>query len=237
MHPRTVPIFLAVETSAIEEILAAAERSLAAGQGLSGTGFWDAVDRVKRSPELVERYAEQISVIDERAHRQWALLVVPLGVGTMLMGGATLLGLGAIWWSYLLEGLAAVIVFVVGTGILLVATHGLAHLVVGRLLGMRFTSWFMGKITQPQPGVKVDYAVYLRTPPARRAWMHASGAIFTKLVPFLLIGAAVAADLPVWAIWVLVGIGVAALVTDLAWSTRNSDWKRFRREMAIAQEP
>lgn len=225
-----------MESSAIEESLANAETSLADGRNLSGTGFWDVVDRVKRRPELVERYADRIALIDTRAHRGWALLVVPLWLGTTLMVIATLVGLGAIWWTYLLDGWGAVIAFFAGTGILLVTSHGLAHLVVGRLLGMRFTSWFIGEITQPQPGVKLDYAAYLRTPASRRAWMHASGAIMTKLIPFLLIGAAVAADLPLWAIWALVGIGVAALVTDLTWSTRSSDWKKFRREIRIAQE-
>jgi hypothetical protein len=67
--------------------------------------------------------------------------------------------------------------------------------------------------------------------------MHASGAIVTKLMPFLLLGAASAADLPVWALWGLVVVGAAALATDVVWSTRKSDWKKYRREMAIAQGP
>lgn len=236
MHPRTVPIFVVVADPTIEDTLARAERALADGRSLSGTGFWGAVERVKRQPELIERHAEQIAAIDSQAHRDRAFLVVPLSLGTVIMVVATLVGLGAIWWAYSLDGWAAVIVFFIGTGILLVSTHALTHLVVGRLLGMRFTNWFIGKITQPQPGVKLDYAGYLRAPASRRAWMHASGAITTKLIPFLLIGAAVAADLPVWAVWGLVVVGVVVLLVDVVWSTRKSDWKKFRREMAIAQE-
>jgi hypothetical protein len=32
------------------------------------------------------------------------------------------------------------------------------------------------------------------------------------------------------------GIGVAQIGTDLLYSTRNSDWKRVRREVRIAQQ-
>jgi hypothetical protein len=31
-------------------------------------------------------------------------------------------------------------------------------------------------------------------------------------------------------------MGVAALATDVLWSTKASDWKKFRREMSFAQE-
>jgi hypothetical protein len=67
--------------------------------------------------------------------------------------------------------------------------------------------------------------------------MHASGAIATKIIPFALIGAAIAADLPAWAVWGLAVIGIASIVTDVLWSTRSSDWKRFKREMRLAQNP
>jgi hypothetical protein len=224
-------------STAIEETLVEAEAALDAGRGLSGTGFWSAVSVVKRSPELVERYADRIAVIDARAHRSWALLVLPLWLGTTLALVATLGGLALVWWAYELSQLAAVLSFFAGLAVILVATHGLAHLAVGMAMGMRFSCWFVGKIQQPQPGVKVDYATYLRAPAMRRAWMHASGAITTKLIPFLLIGAAIAAGLPTWVVWVVVAIGVGAVTTDVAWSTKKSDWKKFRREKGFAQEP
>lgn len=217
--------------SEIEECLTRAGPAVEAGDDLSGTGFWQAVSQVKGDPELAERYADRIADIDERAHRNWALLILPLWLGTSIAILATIAGLALIAWTYALEGLAAVIVFFVGTGVLLGSTHGLAHLVVGRLAGMRFTSWFVGTIRQPQPGVKVDYSTYLRTPARRRAWMHASGALTTKVIPFLLIGAAIAADLPWWAVLLLIVLGVGQIVTDVLWSTRASDWKKFKREM------
>jgi hypothetical protein len=65
--------------------------------------------------------------------------------------------------------------------------------------------------------------------------MHAAGAIVTKAMPFLLIGAAVAAGLPTWAVVLLPIIGVGVIVLDAVWSTKVSDWKKYKREMAFAR--
>lgn len=222
----------------IDGSLARAETALAEGRTLVGTGFWGAVDQVKRHPDLVAAHADRIGVIDREAFERWALLTVPIGMGTVLMVLATVLGVALVGLAYLPEDeILATIVFFVGLGVLLVSTHGLAHLIVGRSSGMRFTHWFIGKLVQPQPGVKVDYASYLRTPARSRAVMHAAGAVTTKIIPFLLIGAAIAAGLPNWAVWALPVIGVVAIVTDLAWSTKKSDWAKYRREMEFAQDP
>jgi hypothetical protein len=104
-------------------------------------------------------------------------------------------------------------------------------------MGMRFTHWFIGKLTQPQPGVKLDYATYLRAPATSRAWMHASGAIVTKLMPFVFLGAAIAAGVPTWVVWSLVVIGLVVIGIDIVWSTKKSDWKKFKREMEYVSPP
>lgn len=217
----------------VETALDRAEARVDAGQGLAGTGFWPAVTRVKQDPDLVEQYGPRIARIDDRAFRNWAFLVIPLVPGTVLAVLATLVGLGMVGWAYFLEDLVAVLVFYVGFGIVLVATHGLAHLAVGRALGIRFTAWFIGTLKRPQPGVKIDYVSYLRAGPQDRAWMHASGAVVTKIIPFAMLGAAVAAGLPWWARWGLVAIGVGSILTDALWSTKTSDWKKYRREMEL----
>ena len=213
----------------------AARRAVDAGGGLRGTGFWKLVGEIKRDSSL-DRYIDDVAEIDQKAFENWVFLKVPLFAGTALMIFGTLVGLFAIGLTYGATELWAGIWLIVGTGVLIVTTHGLAHLVVGAAVGIKFTSWFIGTIGRPQPGVKTDYASYLRTPSRSRAWMHASGAIVSKLVPFLMIGAGWAADAPVWSIVVLTAIGVIQIVTDILWSTTASDWKKFRREMKIANE-
>lgn len=231
----TVPIVSAMEVSEIDQVLDRAEASVASGQGLAGTGFWQAVSTIKRDPTLVDRFAERVAAVDRAAFEAWAFLSLPVGFGTALLLLGLTLGLGLVGVAYYFEGLAAVLAFYIGFGALLVVTHGLGHLIVGRIFGIRFTHWFIGSFRRPQPGVKVDYASYLRTTPEKRAWMHAAGALTTKIVPFALVGAAIAAGLPGWSIWLLVGIGAGMIVTDILWSTKSSDWMRFRREMELAQ--
>jgi hypothetical protein len=107
---------------------------------------------------------------------------------------------------------------------------------VGLAFGIRPTGYFLKGATAP-PGLKVDYASYLRASAERRAWMHASGAIASKVVPFLVLAlvAIVGIDAPSWTIVVLWIIGIGQLVTDLLFSTKRSDWKKVRRELAVAR--
>lgn len=217
-------------------ILNEARAAVESGRGLGGSGFWKLVHAVKADPDFGAPLIDEIAAIDNAAHRNWAMLVVPLWVGTTVMIVGTVVGLVLVGLAYPTQGLWSAVWLLVGTGVLLITTHGLGHLVVGASVGIRFTSWFIGTLGRPQPGVKTDYASYLRTSPISRAWMHAAGAIVTKVVPFLLIGAAAAADVPIWAIMVLIAIGLISIITDVLWSTKASDWKKFQREMAFAQE-
>lgn len=217
--------------AALEGAFAAVERR----QGLKGTGFWKAVEEIKGSDDLTARFAARVSDIDRRAFEDWAVLLVPEPAGTILASAAALIGIGAVAASSYLTEPANWLVFAGGGVALFASTHGLGHLAVGTAAGMRFTHWFVGSFKRPQPGVKVDYASYLRVPPRRRAWMHAAGALVTKVLPFALLPAAVAADLPEWMLWALAAIGVAQIGVDVMWSVEKADWKKFRREMAYAR--
>jgi hypothetical protein len=111
------------------------------------------------------------------------------------------------------------------------------------MAGIRFTHYFLDGPFRIQPGIKTDYASYLRTPASRRASMHAAGALASKVAPFVVFGWAYAAHwrrdwelLPAWSLWAVLGLGVLQIVTDIVWSTRRSDWKKVRRELRIARE-
>lgn len=224
-----------MDTQEIRQALERAESAVENGEGLGGTGFWKAVGAVKRSPELARELGPRIAEIDRRAFENWALLVVPFSIGTSLAVIALLVGLGGIVLMYYLSEPWNWLVFGLAMTVLLTSAHGLAHLVVGRAMGMEFSSWFVGTVTRPQPGIKIDYASYLAVPARSRAWMHASGAIVGKILPFALLPAVIAADLPTWVVWLVALFGLAQVVTDVVWSTKSSDWKRFRREMRYAE--
>ncbi len=227
-----------------------AEEVVREGRGLKGTGFWQAVDAVRRDPALADRYADRIAAIDRNAFERGVRLRVGALSGVVLLTLGTLAGLVAIAiaffysWGGALCGFAehceptipGALVFLAGFVLVLVCTHSLTHLVVGSIVGIRFTHVFLGGPPPPRPGLKIDYASYLRTGPRARAVMHASGAILTKLVPFAFLVPAVRFYFGwSWLTWLLLVIGIGQIVTDFTLSTRVSDWKKVKRELRIAR--
>jgi hypothetical protein len=226
-----------MDRAQIEASLTAAEAALASGGkvDLGPLGFWKAVTAVKKQPEMVAIFADRIGQIDREAFERWALLKIPTWLGTGLASIATAGGLALIGWAYQLDGLGQGVVLLLGMGIVLAASHSLAHWVVARIQGMKVSNWFVGTLRRPQPGIKIDYSTYLRTPARQRAWMHASGAITSKVVPLIALGAGLAMEAPLWALVALAGLSVVQITTDLVWSTKSSDWMKFNREMKLAR--
>lgn len=237
-----------MEEARIESVLSACEQALQSpGKvDLPGFGFWKAVAAVKRRRDLVERHAERIARIDRGAFERQVPLRFPTALGVLVDLAGTFVGIGLIALVLNPQPAGAPapvwqftpwkeIVFLAGMGAIIGTTHTLAHWIVGTLIGIRFTHFFTKPPLRPQPGFKIDYASYLRTPARSRAWMHASGAIVTKLVPFVVYPFALTAGLEPWGIWVILAVGVVQLVTDALFSVRASDWKKFRREMRAAR--
>lgn len=226
-----------MDESSVERTLAECEQQLRAGgtPDLRALGFWRAVAAVKRHPDLVGRYATRIATIDRAVFRRRVRLAFPVVLGVIvldlgLFGGLVLLGVATLVDHHWRE-----ILVLVAAGALDVTTHGLAHLAVGTFVGIDFTDWFVDLPKRPQPGFKIDYASYLRASPRQRAWMHAAGAIATKLTPFLVIPYAIAIGAETWALLVLLAVGVAQILFDVLFSVKASDWKKFRREMRLAR--
>jgi len=226
-----------MDSEEIDRTLTAIEGRIDAGHTpeLSRLGFWRAVRALKTDPALVDRFAGRIGEIDRTVFAAWARLIIPIRVGTGLAAFGTIIGIFLVAASTMLPQWNG-IVFLAGTGVLIGTTHGLGHLAAGRFGGIRFTSWFVGR-GRPQPGVKTEYSSYLGATPRARAWMHASGAIVTKTIPFLLLPVAVlAASIPFWVSGVLLILGIVQIITDVVWSTKSSDWAKFRREISHSQD-
>jgi hypothetical protein len=213
------------------------EAAVDAGQtDLRALGFWRLLAKVKADPVLAHHWAEQAGRIDRKAFEARALLLVPIWFGNALLLVGTLAGAVAVAIalttdSQTLAGLALVFAALDWSA----TFHAPAHWLVGRAVGMRFVAYFIRDLVPPFPGVKIDYATYLRVAPEARAWMHASGAIASKIAPLLALTFWPASDALGWAAWAIAGYEVLILGTDVFISTRTSDWKRFRREMRIAR--
>jgi hypothetical protein len=191
---------------------------------------------VKADPGLSERWADDAGAIDRSAFEARVRLRFPVWFGNLVLVAGTVFGIGAVIVALRVSNrTVAGVALVVAGGTWAVSLHCLAHWVVGRLVGIRFASYFFGGPPPPRPGLKTDYATYLRVEPGARAWMHASGALASKAAPFIALCFFPSSNAPGWAAWVLLGIGVFAIVTDVVFSRTSSDWKKVIRERGVAR--
>jgi hypothetical protein len=218
------------ELDRIEAAVAAGDRDLRA------LGFWRVVGAIKRDRVAILLHAGQAGRIDTTAFRAGVRTRVRPWVGVILMLLLSLVGvLGVVLaatWTGTWAGLA-----LLGAGAAWsLGWHLPAHAFVGWLAGIRYTDAFLGGPPPPRPGIKTDYASYLKAEPSMRAWFHASGAIATKLAPFVALALWPATNAPAWCAWALLALGVLQIVTDITLSTKGSDWKKFRRERGVGRD-
>jgi hypothetical protein len=207
-------------------------------------GFWRVVGLIKRDDELIDRYADQVGRIDAKAFRARVRFRVPVWLGNIVLLAILAIGVAGLIvagthgtpnFSFTRSPFLSGVGLLVAAGAWSVGVHSPTHYLTGRLVGIRFTDYFLGGPPPPRPGLKTDYATYLRVDPVSRAWMHASGALATKLAPFVALAFAPVVDAPGWAVVILVILGLGQIVTDLLFSTKASDWKKVRRELAVAK--
>jgi hypothetical protein len=206
---------------------------------LGRLGFWRLVDRLKADPALAAEWAEEAGRIDGAVFDRRVPLRFPIWLGNAALLVGTAIGAAGIVVALRADDeVVAGIGLLVGAGAWSVSLHGLAHWAAGRAAGMRFRSYFFrpGQVP-PRPGVKTDYATYLRTPAPARASMHAAGAIATKLAPFVALAFYPASNAPAWAAWLVLALGVGQIATDVAFSTKTGDWSKVARERAFARRP
>ena len=199
-------------------------------------GFWRLLAQVKRRPELVEAAADAAGRIDAEAFDAGVGLKLPVWFGNLILligvsVGAFLVVIARYAPTPFVAGVALVLAAVVWS----VCLHCPAHWAVGRVFGIRFRCYFLGGPFPPRPGLKTDYSTYLRAKAEMRAVMHAAGALATKAAPFVALAFYPGSSAPAWAAWVVLVIGIVQIITDIFLSTKSSDWKRVKREMAVAR--
>jgi hypothetical protein len=211
--------------------------AVAAGNhDLRALGFWRVVGRIKRDQVAIGRYANAVARIDTHVFRTAVRTRVRpwIGITALLLlsaGGAVAVVAASIW-----AGFWAGAALVAAGAAWSIGWHLPAHVFAGWLAGIRFTDVFLGGPPPPRPGLKTDYGTYLRAEPSMRAVFHASGAIATKLAPFVALALWPETNAPAWAAWVLFALGVVQIVTDVAFSRKSSDWKKVARERAVARD-
>lgn len=216
---------------------------------LADLGFWRLVRQVKLEPRLAEHWADEVGRIERKAFERRVRVRLPVWLGNSILLIQTAVLIAFIPLAIALardagpaeEPLLPALMILASAGGLSISLHDLTHHLVGRMVGIRFTAYYFHG-PQRTPGLKIGYASYLRTSPGARAWMHASGAIVSKIAPFAVFAAvylphrSAGYDLfPSWSLWAILAFGAIQILTDILFSTKGSDWKRFRRERRIAR--
>jgi hypothetical protein len=226
----TAPADLSGELDRIEAAVQAGNTDL------TTLGFWRLVARVKPDRMLVDRHGDQIGRIDAAAFRLAVRPRLLVWAGNTLLLAATLGGLAAAIAAHVVSSATLSGLLLLGAGaVWTISLHSPTHWAVGRAVGIDFTDYFVGGPPPPRPSLKIDYATYLRADPKSRAWMHASGAIATKIAPLFALAFWPGSGAPWWSAAGLVVICLASIATDIAFSVKMGDWKKFRREREIAR--
>jgi len=220
-----------------QDAFARIEASLDAGDLRVGRlGYWRLLRQGKAEFALSQHWAEQVGRIDRKLFERRVRMRFPVWLGNaVLVLGLAFGGLAVVVGRRAGDETLSGIAFLVAAGAWSVSVHDLAHWLVGRWVGIRFIAYFFKKQFPPRPGIKTDFATYLRAEPALRAWMHASGALATKAAPFAVLGFIPGSNAPAWAFWPVLGLGLVQIATDVRFSTKTSDWMKVRRELAAAR--
>jgi hypothetical protein len=214
---------------------------------LSALGFWRLVGRVKAEPQLAEHWADVVGRIDRKAFEGRVGFRLPVRMGNLVLGAGSIvlvvlvpLGVGLARRDP--ESPVAGLLALAAAGGLSATVHDLAHWAAGRAAGIRFSHYFLDGPLRIQPGLKIEYASYLRASPEARARMHAAGAVASKVAPFAVFAAvylphrAAGYDLlPSWSLWAILALGALQLLSDVVFSRKRSDWKKVGRELRISK--
>ena len=220
-----------------QESLARIEAAVDAGDtDASKLGFWRLVRRIKADAMLSAHWAEQVGRIDRKLFEARVRPRFPVWFGNGVLLAGTGVGAAAIVYAVLCDNPTVSGALLLGSGLVLSASvHDLAHWAWGKLVGISFLWYFLDGPTRVQPGLKTDYATYLRTPPASRAAMHAAGALASKIAPVVPLALCPLANAPGWAVAGLAAFTAIQVFTDLTFSVKRSDWARVRRELLVAR--
>jgi hypothetical protein len=216
---------------------------------LQRLGFWALVRKVKVERRLAEHWADVVGRIDRLAFEKRVRPTFPLWlgngvllVGTGVVAAATAVAVRLAHGPSETGATVAGALALAAAGGLSLTVHCPAHWLVGRLVGIRFIRYFIGGPLKVTPGIKADYATYLRVDPGARAAMHASGAIASKIAPFAVFAPVYLAHraagyelFPEWSLWSILGLGILQILTDVMWSRKKSDWMKVGRERRLAR--
>lgn len=141
--------------------------------------------------------------------------------------------IGAIifYYSFVTEHIVSIISFLIGAALILVVTHPLAHIFIGRLYGIKIIKAYLGGVAKFEPTVIADFLTYFSAGPKQRRNYHAAGSITTVLTSLIIFLIVLFLSYSFYIKILALIIFIAILLTDVFFSPKYSDWKRARKEL------
>ena len=153
------------------------------------------------------------------------------------------------WAGSAVSSTGAIVAMVAGWVLLYFCCHGIAHWVVGRIVGIRFAFYTVGGTGNPQGwpaglrwlfehlpffGVQTEKASMQRASPMARAIMWSAGVSSSAVVPTLGAAWAWRSGVPGSKLFFLFALGWAAGTLASNWTSRTGDYSKARRALGNA---
>lgn len=141
--------------------------------------FLSIVNKIKKDKTNDDVALKQIENISLKRFRDRVSLTMGILPGNALETAGTIAGLALPIWMN--NDLA----YYISALILMTTLHPLSHFLAGRLVGIRFTHYYLNGPARIEPTLRINYFSYLKTKGEKRALMHVSGVIGTLLAPLI----------------------------------------------------
>ncbi|PWB52623.1 MAG: hypothetical protein C3F06_08725 [Candidatus Methanoperedenaceae archaeon] len=145
----------------------------------NGKEFLSIVNNIKKNRINDDELLEQIETLSLKRFREKVTLTLGTFAGNALEIAGTTVG---VVLPYLMNNDFA---YYISALILMATLHPLSHFLAGRLVGIRFTHYYLNGPARIEPTLRINYYSYLKTNSEKRALMHASGVIGTLLAPLI----------------------------------------------------
>ncbi len=197
-----------------------------AEKGKYHKSFWKLVDEIKKGK--FKEHIDFVGRIDEKVYRKRTRIKVGISYGNSILLVLLIISIFLLTRGGYL--------FLLGALCIPWIVHPLAHYIVGKAYGIDFLFYFPNGPAKIEPTLKIDYATYLRASARKRAYMHASGVIATLSSAFLMVILSFLSKQNALIKFVLIAYFLILLITDLAFSPKFGDLKRYKREMRYVRD-
>lgn len=189
----------------------------------NGRAFWRIINQVKRDKINDDELLGLIADISQKRFGEKVSFTLSVPLGNLLELAVTIAAvilafqINSDWMLY------------ISALVLMTTLHPLSHYLIGTLLGIRFTHYYLDGPARFEPTLKIDYFSYLKASARARALMHASGVVGTVAAPLIAAGIALDKGASTAATYLFI-LFLALIIFELLTSTKIGDLMRAKRE-------